>query len=359
MGVLLWNVYQRNLLYQQVGFKWRSYFYLRELVGSIQSADKFRKTLVISVFFLVYLLDFALGCTLLLLIREYSLQGWMKDAISTYTLSILHWTEQLVTWLMGFPAGLKLNTPLDHFLGTRFLTILEFWEYFYIDFIASYMTGILSLILLLSPFGVTVFLTALHDFLKFLNLCLICFFIFTLRIFTLQISALKSLARLFMGKKWNVLRKRVDSCDYDTSQLLMGTVLFTILLFLVPTTGMYFLIFLLLRLLQFAVQFLLRLAAVLVNKTTVTCWRMLHSLLQDVPITKVHVTLAGGGHQRSKVILVWNGRGYSVEEMRVVLMKYPPQEVLSDLGGGCHGDGKFRHPMIKWIGPLPLSLRAS
>lgn len=40
-----------------------------------------------------------------------------------------------------------------------------------------------------------------------------------LRLYCLKISGLSSLWRLFRGKKWNVLRQRVDSCSYDLDQV--------------------------------------------------------------------------------------------------------------------------------------------
>ncbi len=357
MADLLSKIYKRNLFYQQINFKWRSYVYFRSLVTTLPcNAHWLSKTSVISALVLVYLLDFLLGCSTALLIQRYGLQAHITRGISVYTLTMLQWTQDLVTWLMGIPAGLKLNTPLGHFLGIRCLTILELWDIFYADFIATYLTSIVSVISLSSLFGVTVFLSVLHDFLKFLNLCLICFLVVTFRIFSLQISALKSLARLFMGKKWNVLRERVDSCHYDTSQLLLGTVLFTVLLFLLPTTGIYLAIFLLLRMLQFTVQFALRTAAVGVNKVTVHCWRLLHLSLEDAPITHLKITLGG----RSEVRIVgvkWNGQLYSMEEIKDVILSYPSVKALDELRGEQGRKTNVElcsHPMLTWVGGLPL-----
>lgn len=42
------------------------------------------------------------------------------------------------------------------------------------------------------------------------------------RLYCLKICGLSSLWRLFRGKKWNVLRQRVDSCSYDLDQVLGG-----------------------------------------------------------------------------------------------------------------------------------------
>lgn len=41
----------------------------------------------------------------------------------------------------------------------------------------------------------------------------------SVRLYCLKISGLSSLWRLFRGKKWNVLRQRVDSCSYDLDQV--------------------------------------------------------------------------------------------------------------------------------------------
>ncbi|XP_012587171.1 PREDICTED: phosphatidylinositol N-acetylglucosaminyltransferase subunit Q [Condylura cristata] len=85
------------------------------------------------------------------------------------------------------------------------------------------------------------------------------------RLYHLKVCGLSSLWRLFRGKKWNVLRQRVDSCSYDLDQLFIGTLLFTILLFLLPTTALYYLVFTLLRLLVVVAQGLTHLLVDLVN----------------------------------------------------------------------------------------------
>ena len=59
-------------------------------------------------------------------------------------------------------------------------------------------------------------------------------------VYTVYLSALSSLFKLFRGRKFNVLRQRVDSQDYDTEQLLLGTLFFTVLTFLLPTVAAYY-----------------------------------------------------------------------------------------------------------------------
>ena len=81
-----------------------------------------------------------------------------------------------------------------------------------------------------------------------------CFYGYGCQLYNLQILGISALWRLFRGKKWNQLRSRVDSYSYNNEQLFIGTILFTILLFLLPTVIMYYLVFLVLRFMTLAVQ---------------------------------------------------------------------------------------------------------
>jgi phosphatidylinositol glycan class Q protein len=46
-----------------------------------------------------------------------------------------------------------------------------------------------------------------------------------------------------LGKKLNILRSRVDFAEFDLDQLLLGTILFTVLVFLFPTIAAYYVLF--------------------------------------------------------------------------------------------------------------------
>ena len=76
-----------------------------------------------------------------------------------------------------------------------------------------------------------------------LTLHILSFYVASARIFHWQLTIIISLFHLFRGKKRNVLRNRIDSCDYDLDQLLLGTILFTLLFFLLPTVFVFYLTF--------------------------------------------------------------------------------------------------------------------
>jgi hypothetical protein len=189
-----------------------------------------------------------------------------------------------------------------------------------------------------------------------------------------------------MGKKWNILRERVDSCQYDITQLLVGTTIFTILLFILPTIAMYMLVFFYLRIIQFAVQFALRLCAVLVNKLTLTCLSSLHQSLQPQPITKARILVHGLDpceYAKSKasipynavdgkwcklecfsvkeedLTVLWNGKEYSINEMRQFLKDTPERTLINEMASPDvreldHMDALVRgHSMAHWFWRLP------
>ena len=81
------------------------------------------------------------------------------------------------------------------------------------------------------------------DLVSLLTLHIYSFYIASARIFNWQLTIIISLFHLFRGKKRNVLRDRIDSCDYDLDQLLLGTIMFTLLAFLFPTVMVFYFAF--------------------------------------------------------------------------------------------------------------------
>ena len=78
------------------------------------------------------------------------------------------------------------------------------------------------------------------DLVSLLTVHIYSFYIASARIYNWQLTIIISLFHLFRGKKRNVLRNRIDRCDYDLDQLLLGTILFTLLFFLLPTVAVFY-----------------------------------------------------------------------------------------------------------------------
>lgn len=112
-----------------------------------------------------------------------------------------------------------------------------------IDNLRPYLPHVIYFIGFSSFAGATMPIALFSDLLSLLTIHIYCFYIASARVFHWQLSIIISLFHLFRGKKHNVLRNRIDSCDYDLDQLLLGTILFTLLFFLLPTTIVFYLTF--------------------------------------------------------------------------------------------------------------------
>ncbi|KAJ2743873.1 pig-Q [Coemansia sp. BCRC 34301] len=187
----------------------------------------------------VIALDIVLGCALgiFLITFAQAVSDWIVASLEQYTVTSL---EATILWLRGWPAGLKLNNGLDGFLAELFLWLIHFWtamfqpimQYLHVVVIFAGWSGFIGgCSMQLAIFSDAMALTTLHTY---------WFYMVATRIFHWQLVTLYSLFNLFRGRKHNVLRNRIDSCDYDLDQLLVGTILFTLLTYLFPTVLVYY-----------------------------------------------------------------------------------------------------------------------
>jgi phosphatidylinositol glycan class Q protein len=79
--------------------------------------------------------------------------------------------------------------------------------------------------------GATMPISMFSDLVSLLTMHIYSFYTASARIYHWQLTILISLFHLFRGKKRNVLRNRIDSCDYDLDQRLLGTIFVFYLLF--------------------------------------------------------------------------------------------------------------------------------
>ncbi|XP_063286593.1 phosphatidylinositol N-acetylglucosaminyltransferase subunit Q [Pelobates fuscus] len=214
--------------------------------------------------FVSLLLDVVLGVVLMSWLYRGNHIGQLADALIPVADHVALELQGLLQWLMGAPAGLKMNRALDEVLGRFFMYHIHLWIS-YIRLMSPFIEVILWYIGLSACLGLSVALSILSDIIALLTFHIYCFYVYGARLYCLKVHGLASLWRLFRGKKWNVLRQRVDSCSYDLDQLFLGTLLFTILLFLLPTTALYYLVFTLLRLLVVLVQGVIQMIINLLN----------------------------------------------------------------------------------------------
>ncbi|XP_043283200.1 phosphatidylinositol N-acetylglucosaminyltransferase subunit Q [Venturia canescens] len=237
--------------------------------------------------------------------------------------------KSLVDWLMGAPAGLKLNHSFNKMLGKFFLYHIHLWWTFLV-FIKPVMDFAFKVLLLFGRLGVTFQISIAADILALVSFHTYCIYVYAARLFNIQVRGLTALFRLFLGKKKNPLRERVDSCQYQPDQLFVGTLLFTILLFLMPTTWVYYAVFTTLRVMLIGLGGLLT---------------RLRFYMQVMPIYTFLSWLFRSRNTRSAVKLVL----HSCQAGKpVVLIMSTVAAPWSDTWKRCIPDTINYHPSIEW-----------
>lgn len=174
---------------------------------------------------------------LTLLFHKECVCSWVTNLSSNVTNNLL---RSGCVWLMGAPAGFKLNVELAGLLGMISLNAIQIWStlWFFVGFLLEYyIKGLATLGII---FGATVPAALIIDTIALATLHISTLHWFISLLYSHQIHALAALWRLFRGRKWNPLRQRLDSYDYTVAQHVVGSLLFTPLLLLLPTTLVFY-----------------------------------------------------------------------------------------------------------------------
>ncbi|KAK0162091.1 hypothetical protein PV327_008456 [Microctonus hyperodae] len=242
---------------------------------------------------------------------------------------VVEFLKSLVNWLMGAPAGLKLNHAFNKTLGRFFLYHIHLWWTFLV-FIKPVMDFFFEVLLLFGRLGITFQIAIAADILALVSFHTYCIYVYAARLFNIQIRGLTALFRLFLGKKQNPLRERVDSCQYKADQLFVGTLLFTILLFLMPTTWVYYTVFTSLRLVLIGVGGILT---------------RLRFYFQIIPIYTFFCWLFGSKRINSSAKLVMKSKH---DDGSITLLMTTVVSPWSDTWAQCIPDTIKHTPPIEW-----------
>ncbi|KAF6756555.1 phosphatidylinositol N-acetylglucosaminyltransferase subunit GPI1 [Ephemerocybe angulata] len=199
--------------------------------------------------------DITLGVAFGTFLRDNAqyLASVLTPAFKTHLLDDL---EAALTWLDSWPAGLKLNTELSRFYSRAFISLVHYWGGFLTRHVLDHTALLITFCGYASIFGGLSLLIALFiDILAFIVTphITLCYRV-ACGVYSLEKAALGGLWALFRGKRYNALRNRMDTWDYDIDQLLFGTMLFTLLTFLSPTTMVYYFLFALARLVSLLIR---------------------------------------------------------------------------------------------------------
>lgn len=185
--------------------------------------------------------DLVLGALLAHALREH--EAWLVRAAARLVEAVrAPALRSVLDWLAHWPLGIKLNTELALFLrdvlaslaevDTRYvLTPLGAW-------IAPYVGACLAVGRVL---GVSLVLSVQLDVLAVLGVHLRVMHAVLRPVYVFFARAAGSLFDMFRGKTRNPLHHgRLDAAHYEVDQLFLGTILFTLLLFLFPTVALFY-----------------------------------------------------------------------------------------------------------------------
>lgn len=143
-------------------------------------------------------LDVILGVVIVTWLTSTNIIPDMASYLLQNTENVAQLLTQLIQWLMGVPAGLKLNKTLTSFLGKFFLYHIYLWQT-YLKIIQPYLQTLLWTCILSGCLGVTFLISLASDVLSILTLHIYCFYVYAARLYSLQLYTILSLARLFTG----------------------------------------------------------------------------------------------------------------------------------------------------------------
>jgi len=203
-------------------------------------------------------MDILLGLMARIILVTYAdplMQGvHQHDAAEVLHVDVL---RSRIIWLMGNPAGLKANGFVASVIGQGILTAMALW-----NVLTSYLSPlepsiVTTIGLVFGVMGFSAICATVSDIVALISIHVNLFYTLLLNLYNIVISGMSSLWRLFWGKKNNMLRGRIDSCQYSIEQLLLGTIAFTTLVFICPTITAFYGFFTLVQLLVLGTQALL------------------------------------------------------------------------------------------------------
>ena len=156
-------------------------------------------------------------------------------------------------WFNHSPGGIKLNSLITNKMGLV-LSIIVHKFVAIICWSRSFHVVMIKFVSCMGSLGFTVQLVLAIDVIRLLTLHIAVLHRLLSVFHQLQIRLLYSLWLLFRGQKRNALRQRVDTCQFDSDQFLMGILLFAIVLFFLPSWEAYFYLFAFVQLCVVSVQ---------------------------------------------------------------------------------------------------------
>ncbi len=188
--------------------------------------------------------DVILGhaASVLLVQNAAMLAGVGRGLVEGYLVNGVFW---LLSWLESWPVGLKLNTELSLFFSDAYASLTHAWHSQALAYVLPRLEALVLATAVVGRWmGVTMVLCVMQDVVSICTLHITMFYTLSSRTLRAFVYVLSALFDVFRGKKRNALRGgRLDDARYELDQLVLGTLLFTLMAFLMPTVYVYYLAF--------------------------------------------------------------------------------------------------------------------
>lgn len=221
----------------------------------------------------VWILDITLGNVLASVLETYVeyFAHLFATAASCINAEAVH---SVFKWLASWPLGLKLNTELALFLGDTLgsvasgLSVKVPW---------NAVSVVHTLCLLSRTLGFCMCLSVASDMVLIGSVHVRVMHALIRHVYCFLMQAAGNLFDVFRGKKRNPLHGgRVDNAQYEVDQLFLGTLLFTLLVFLFPTVLMYYSVCALAQLMVLGIVAMLRTLVAMVDGLPIS--KLMHSI---------------------------------------------------------------------------------
>ena len=135
----------------------------------------------------------------------------------------MHWVGQglqlevlkkQTEWLMGNPGSFKPNPNLAEFIGNIILDLIGIWNYMTTAFIQMQRYTITNFAFS-GVIGSTIQVSLIHDVLLYCSSHILVLYTAIAWVYNYILKMMQTLINLFNGKKFNVMRNRVDTNQFS------------------------------------------------------------------------------------------------------------------------------------------------
>ncbi|PKI82353.1 Gpi1p [Malassezia vespertilionis] len=189
----------------------------------------------------LYVLDMAAGyiASAALCTNMASVQAYIASLLALIAAPQL---RQVFDWLAHWPLGIKLNTELAMFIRDTMVSVCETHTRYILAPFQARTTTFLHLSAWVSRYlGLSVMLAMWLDILWALTAHIFVMHTVLRHVYHFCTRSAGALFDMFQGKKRNALHGgRLDEAQYEVDQLCLGTILFTMVVFLFPTVLLFY-----------------------------------------------------------------------------------------------------------------------